>query len=42
MTPEANEMLAACFVIKDSKVISEYRKEHKYQRFDVARIVIDT
>jgi hypothetical protein len=34
--------LAACFVIQDSKVVSEYRKEHKYQRFDVARIVLDT
>ena len=35
-------VLSAVFVIENQKVISEYRKEHKYQRFDLARILIDT
>jgi hypothetical protein len=39
--PKDNRQLAACFVVQNSKIISEYRKEHKYQRFDVARIVLD-
>jgi hypothetical protein len=30
------------FVVYGKKVVSEYRKEHKFQRFDVARILIDT
>jgi hypothetical protein len=34
--------LAACFVISDCKVISHFSKESKHQRFDLARIVIDT
>jgi hypothetical protein len=41
-TKETETLLAAVFVVYDNKVISEYRKEHKYQRFDVARILIDT
>ena len=39
---ETQPLLAATFVVFDSKVVMEYRKEHKYQRFDVARICLDT
>jgi hypothetical protein len=35
-------ILAACYVINDCKVISQYSKDYKFQRFDLARIVIDT
>jgi hypothetical protein len=35
-------ILAACYVISDCKVISQYSKDFKFQRFDLARIVIDT
>ena len=34
--------MAAVFVVQDRKIISEYRKQYKYQRFDIARILIDT
>eukprot|EP01080_Neovahlkampfia_damariscottae_P002739 gene2739-4148_t len=39
---ETTTVLAACFVVYKQKIISEYRKEHKHQRFDIARILIDT
>jgi hypothetical protein len=39
---EAETLLAGVFVIHDEKVVSEFRKKRKHQRFDVARIVIDT
>ena len=39
---ELGIILAAVFVVEEQKIISEYRKEHKFQRFDLARILIDT
>eukprot|EP01080_Neovahlkampfia_damariscottae_P002738 gene2738-4147_t len=39
---DTDTVLAACFVVENKKIISEYRKEHKYQRFDVAKIVVDS
>eukprot|EP01080_Neovahlkampfia_damariscottae_P002736 gene2736-4145_t len=40
--PGTEQILAAVFVVENQKIISEYRKEHKFQRFDIARILIDT
>jgi hypothetical protein len=34
--------LAACFLIHNSKVALEYRQEKRFERFDIARIVLDT
>jgi hypothetical protein len=34
--------LAACFLIHNSKVALEYRQENRFERFDIARIVLDT
>jgi hypothetical protein len=42
MTKETSKLLAACFVVSNKKVISHFGKERKHQRFDLARIVIDT
>jgi hypothetical protein len=42
VTNETATLLASCFVIADCKVISHFGKDRKYQRFDLARIVIDT
>jgi hypothetical protein len=41
-TNETSALLAACFVVSDCKVITYFSKESNYQRFDLARIVIDT
>ena len=41
-TKSTENMLAATFVIFNNQVVSEFRKEHKYQRFDIARVVLDT
>jgi hypothetical protein len=42
VTNETATLLASCFVVADCKVISHFGKDRKYQRFDLARIVIDT
>ena len=34
-------ILSAVFIIENQKIISEKRKEYQYQRFDLARILID-
>eukprot|EP01080_Neovahlkampfia_damariscottae_P011202 gene11202-4022_t len=34
--------LGAVFLIHNSKVVMEYRQEKRYERFDIARIVLDT
>eukprot|EP01080_Neovahlkampfia_damariscottae_P007434 gene7434-11757_t len=42
VTKETAALLAGCYVVSNSEVISEFGKERKHQRFDLARIVIDT
>eukprot|EP01080_Neovahlkampfia_damariscottae_P002737 gene2737-4146_t len=41
-TKDTETILSGVFVVHQQQIISEYRKEHKYQRFDLARILIDT
>eukprot|EP01080_Neovahlkampfia_damariscottae_P001881 gene1881-1022_t len=42
LTEETVALLAAVFVVSNEKIISEYRKEHKHQRFDIATVCIDS
>eukprot|EP01080_Neovahlkampfia_damariscottae_P001332 gene1332-11414_t len=42
ITKETARLLAACFVVSNGQVISEFGKDRKHQRFDLARIAIDT
>lgn len=38
---ETKDLLAAIFVVANSKIVSEYRKTSKSERFDLAKLAID-
>jgi hypothetical protein len=40
-SPETKSLLAAVFVVNQGEVVCEYRKERKYQRFDLTKLALD-